>query len=183
MTDAIDEFDKLAALHNSISRLPEFIGGKTVEKPSDASAVRIAQRIGYSLLPTGINEIAHLTGDSSGFHVSGERYAPNVSVTLRTKSRFMNIMGYNSVAPNIAVEVDIPSYPASKEQLLIKVGNYLAAGTTVWVVFPETRQVHVYVPGQPVKILGENDTLDGGDVLPNLTLPVKNIFADLLADE
>ncbi len=30
--------------------------------------------------------------------------------------------------------------------------------------------IEVYVPGQPVKLVGVDDTLDGGDVLPGFTL-------------
>jgi Uma2 family endonuclease len=48
----------------------------------------------------------------------------------------------------------------------------------VWVVLPETKQVEVYVPGQPMKLLGLDGTLDGGNVLPGFTLTVKDIFAE-----
>ena len=36
----------------------------------------------------------------------------------------------------------------------------------------------VHRPGQPVRMLGENDTLDGEDVLPGWTLPVRDLFPD-----
>lgn len=62
------------------------------------------------------------------------------------------------------------------EQLRIKIGNYLAAGVWLWVVLLETQQVEVYAPGRPVLILAIDDTLDGGDVLPGFTLPLRAIF-------
>jgi Uma2 family endonuclease len=46
----------------------------------------------------------------------------------------------------------------------------------VWEVDPKKRIVSVYsLPDQPV-VFTEADTLDGGAVLPGLTLPVARIF-------
>ena len=47
----------------------------------------------------------------------------------------------------------------------------------VWLIFPEKRLVEVYQPEADIEILNENDTLNGGDVLPGFTLAVKDIFA------
>jgi Uma2 family endonuclease len=63
--------------------------------------------------------------------------------------------------------------------LMIKVVNYLAAGTLVWLVYPDTRKIEIYTPGKPAKILHETDTLDGNSVLPDFTLPLQGIFAPL----
>jgi Uma2 family endonuclease len=48
----------------------------------------------------------------------------------------------------------------------------------VWLVFPEEQAVEVYVPDKDVQTFGINDSLDGGDVLPDFQLAVKDIFAD-----
>jgi hypothetical protein len=55
--------------------------------------------------------------------------------------------------------------------------NYLRAGTTVWVVNPETHSVQLLSPTVAPRTLTVNDTLDGGDVLPGFSLAVKDIFA------
>jgi Uma2 family endonuclease len=60
--------------------------------------------------------------------------------------------------------------------LRVKVANYLAAGTLVWIVRPETKIVEVYAPGQPMRKVGVDGSLDGGDVLPGFSLPVRDIF-------
>jgi len=60
----------------------------------------------------------------------------------------------------------------------LKLANYLAAGTVVWVVNPETRTVEVYTPAKRAYRLGADGTLDGGEVLPGLALPVKDLFPD-----
>jgi hypothetical protein len=36
--------------------------------------------------------------------------------------------------------------------------------------------VAVHRPGQPVRVLTENDSLDGEDVVPGWTLPVRDLF-------
>ncbi|MBN2305578.1 MAG: Uma2 family endonuclease, partial [Anaerolineae bacterium] len=83
---------------------------------------------------------------------------------------------YNPTPPDLAVEVLSPTdLPAHTR---IKIANYLSDGTVVWVVDPQTRQVEVYAPGQPVQQMGENGTLDGGAVLPGFSLAVKDIFPD-----
>ena len=58
-----------------------------------------------------------------------------------------------------------------------KAEYYLQNGSQlVWLVFPDNRQVEVYVPDADVVTLGETDTLDGGAVLPGFTLRVADIF-------
>jgi Uma2 family endonuclease len=83
---------------------------------------------------------------------------------------------YNPIALDLAVEVLSPSN--DDEEMRLKVANYLAAGTLVWVVDADKQRVEVYEAGKPSVVLGINDTLDGGDVLPEFHLSVESIFAD-----
>ncbi len=46
----------------------------------------------------------------------------------------------------------------------------------VWVVRPEERAVDVYRPGEAVAALGEQDDLDGLDVLPGFSCAVGALF-------
>ena len=75
-----------------------------------------------------------------------------------------------------AVEVDFPSTLASQRKLRTKIASYLAAGTLLWVVYPETFEVEVYAPGQLMRLFGIDDILDGGDVLPGFRLAAREIF-------
>lgn len=82
--------------------------------------------------------------------------------------------GFVPFAPDLAVEVMSPHDTA--EEIHKKVREYIRFGTRlVWVVYPETRTVVVHTANE-ARTLDENDALDGGDVLPSFTLPVKNIF-------
>ena len=109
--------------------------------------------------------------------VSGERYAPDVAFISVARQPELAKEGYNPNPPELAVEVVSPN--DSERKMTRKVVNYLAAGTLVWLVRPEEKQVEVYATGKPVKTLGINDTLDGGTVLPGFTLKVSEIFAPL----
>ena len=60
---------------------------------------------------------------------------------------------------------------------MLKTADYLRAGTQqVWIVEPSTRTVTVYQPGGAARVYGADDTLDGGDLLPGLALPVGELF-------
>jgi Uma2 family endonuclease len=83
--------------------------------------------------------------------------------------------GFWRLAPDLAVEVVSPSDSAAEVQE--KVLQYLDAGTrTVWVVQPRTRTVEVWRPGADMRVIREEETLEGGDVLPGLRLEVRSLF-------
>ena len=81
-------------------------------------------------------------------------------------------------APDFVVEVLSPGNTA--KEMAIKLTEYEQLGIPlVWYVDPEARTVTVYPKGKMrgSKVLTEADTLDGGKVLPDFTLPVADIFA------
>ncbi len=85
---------------------------------------------------------------------------------------------YDRVAPDLAVEVVSPGNTVG--MMHDKIAQYFAAGVRqVWLVFPESRAVHVYRSAKQVTILDGSDMLDGGDVLPGFSVPVSAVFADL----
>lgn len=83
--------------------------------------------------------------------------------------------GHFQGSPDLAVEVVSPHDKAG--ELAVKTADYLAAGTQqVWIVEPTTRTVAVYRPGGAARVYGADDTLDGGELLPGLALPVGDLF-------
>jgi Uma2 family endonuclease len=84
--------------------------------------------------------------------------------------------GFVAVVPDLIVEVVSPSDRA--RSVANKIAIYLGTGVReVWVVDPRQRTVTVHVPGQAPRTLGEDDQLDGGDILPGFVLPVQDVFA------
>ncbi len=174
---SVEAFDQFVQLPENAEKLFEYIGGEVIEVPSNPLASKISSiLLGelYSFLRD--KDLGHLTGEAGGYIVSGERYAPDVAISKARQSE-LPAEGYNPQPPDLAVEVDLPSTYQSQRQLRIKVANYLAAGTQVWLILPEVRQAEVYAPNQPVRRLSEKDTLEGSGVLAGFSLPMTRLFA------
>lgn len=172
------DFEAFISLPENSERTFEFISGEIVEVPSNpftsAVAAQIIILIGMYLLQ---NKIGHLTGEAGGYVVNGERYAPDVAFISYARQPELARSGYNPNPPELAVEViSDPTSVEEQSALRRKLANYLAAGTLVWIVDPSKRIVEVYSPGQPVQTITESGTLSGGDVLPGLSVSVKDIF-------
>ena len=87
------------------------------------------------------------------------------------------VTGYWPGAPDLVVEVISPNdlYTEVDD----KVAEWLEHGARlVFVVNPRRRTVAVHRPSEPVRILGEGDVLDGEDVVPGWSLPVRDLFAE-----
>ncbi|MGQ9881407.1 MAG: Uma2 family endonuclease [Armatimonadota bacterium] len=83
---------------------------------------------------------------------------------------------FGAVVPDLVVEVVSPSDRYAG--LVEKISDWLSAGVQmVWVVDPTDRLVIVHRAGQPVRILNENDTLSGEEVLHGFECKVSEIFA------
>jgi Uma2 family endonuclease len=81
-------------------------------------------------------------------------------------------------APDLAVEVLSPGNTV--QEIDEKVAMFFAAGSRlVWVFNPKRRTAAVYRSPLDVRLLGEGDALDGGDVLPGFTLDLSKLFANL----
>lgn len=171
-----DEFDAFVMRPENAGRLFELVGGEIIEVVSNPYSSKIGSRvttfIGMYLLQ---NDIGHLTGADGGYIVSGERYIPDVAfISYARQPELAYHEGYIPIAPDLAVEVLSPGN--TEDELAVKIANYLAAGTVVWVFKPVERRAIVFRPGQPTQTLDINGVLDGGSVLPGFTLPVKDIF-------
>ena len=79
-------------------------------------------------------------------------------------------------APDLAVEVLSPGNTV--QEIDEKIALYFAAGSRlVWVFNSKRRTVAIYTSPFDVRILGEQDALDGGEVLPGFTLDLSKLFA------
>ena len=173
----VEEFDEFELLPENADKLFEYIGGEIFEVPSNPYVSKIAQRIaGEIYIYLKQNDIGHLTGADGGYKVSGERYAPDVAFIRHEKQEEVSKQGYNPNPPDLAVEVVSSDSPAENKQLTIKLSNYLAAGVVVWIVRPEDKYIEIHQPMKPVQTVHEKDMLDGGDVLPGLSIKVSDIF-------
>jgi Uma2 family endonuclease len=80
------------------------------------------------------------------------------------------------LAPDLAVEVLSKGY--TKKEMQRKLREYFLAGVQlVWFVDPARRVVQVYTAPDQCLTLTEDQTLEGGEVLPGLALPLKKVVA------
>jgi Uma2 family endonuclease len=80
--------------------------------------------------------------------------------------------------PDLAVEV--LSRKNTKAEIDRKLHEYFRSGTRLaWVVDPRKRTVCDYTVPDQFRLLTEDQSLDGGEVLPGLTLALRDVFAQL----
>jgi Uma2 family endonuclease len=81
------------------------------------------------------------------------------------------------VVPDLVVEV--LSEGNTPKEMARKLDEYFRAGVRlVWYVNPKRRNVRVYTARNRSVLLREDDTLDGGDVLPGFALSIRDWFAE-----
>jgi Uma2 family endonuclease len=157
----------------------ELVRGAIVTMPPPkgrhgACCSRVDRRVGNFV---EANNLGHVCANDTGWIL--ERDPDTVrgpDVAFWNKERLPEIPdSYIEVPPDLAVEVVSPGDQWSRIQN--KVRQYLHCGVRlVWVVDPEDRSVSVYRSQQQGKILGENDTLTGEDVLPGFSCLVKDLM-------
>jgi len=83
--------------------------------------------------------------------------------------------GYIKIAPDLAVEVISPNDTVA--ELEEKLEEYLRAGVRlIWIVYPETRTVHIRRADGSMSRLRETDELSGEDVVPEFRCPLGSLF-------
>lgn len=176
----VDQFDHWVQQPENISQRWEFIAGEFVEMVSNSYASEIAATILAAIQSfVKAHKLGRVTGADGGYHISGERYIPDVAFISFGRQPKSSRAAYNPNPPELAVEVvsNAESVP-ERDQLRIKVSNYLAVGTVVWIVRPEDQQIEIHAPGQAVRVYSRADTLDGAPVLPGFTLPLADVFEE-----
>jgi Uma2 family endonuclease len=100
--------------------------------------------------------------------------APNISFVAKQRLSTLTDK-YLDFAPDLAVEVI--SLNNNQVEIHEKIIAYFGGGTRmVWIVYPRSRAIYVYTSATEVTILGVNDSLEGGAVLPGFKVDVAQIF-------
>lgn len=171
-----DEFEEWTERPENRDRLFELIHGEIVEKVP-------TEEHGYIILKLGSRIVAYIEMRGIGRVVSDARHRlpgedynarqPDISY-YADATRPIVRRGSVYQTPDLAIEIKSPT--DTNKLLREKANYYLATGASaVWLVFPEKRLIEVHTPDD-YETLTEADTLDGGDVLPGFTLPVRDIF-------
>jgi len=137
--------------------------------------VRLTYAVAGHVMP---RDLGVLHGAETGFVLSRDPdtvRAPDLAFT-RTERASPPARGFVPDAPDLAVEVlspgDRPGYVREK------VAEWLEAGTlAVWVVDPRERTVTVHEPDKRPAVFGEDEVLNGGDLLPGFEFAVHAVFS------
>jgi Uma2 family endonuclease len=178
----VEEFKQLYLSPENNNSLFELINGEVRKKMPTQQHGLIALNIGFALTTYAKQ---HKTGRPGtevrhqGLQDNRNSRLPDLSFTC-TRNVLVE-QGSVPGMPDLAVEIKSPDDTIN--EMRDTAAYYLANGShLVWLVYPNYRLIEVYRSDADVEILGEEDTLTGGDVLPGFELPVREVFADPLAE-
>ena len=122
------------------------------------------------------HRLGKVYGGDTGFRIAKDIVrAPDVAFLRKERLGRGTRRSFVEGAPDLAVEIFSPS--DSVPQLMRKVRQYLEHGSkTVWVVYPETQQVHVFQSGAADRILEAGDQLEAPELLPGFSGRVGELF-------
>lgn len=173
--------DELLALPDDGQRHELVRGRLRTMTPAGARHGQIALTLGGILRKHIVdNDLGVVVAAETGFRLESDPdtvRAPDAAFVSQTRIPEGGVPdGFWPGAPDLAGEVVSPG--DSSEEVQAKVTDYLAAGTRlVWVVHPKTRTVTEYRSLDEVRVLREEDTLDGADVVPGFSVAVRDLFA------
>ena len=160
----------------------ELVRGELVQMPPAGHMSSFLElRVGAKLLDfVEANALGRAYSSNGGFRLESEPdtvLAPDASFVRQERVETVGDGdGYFPGPPDLAIEVISPSDRYTEVEA--KVEEWFNAGTLmVVVVNPRNRTVRVHRSLTDSVLLTEQDTMDGGDVVPGWRLPVADIFA------
>lgn len=174
----VEEFERTTALPENIDRSFELIDGEMVEKmPTEEHGSLIVILGARLLLFVRQHKLGIVTTDAR-HRVAEDKhndFRPDISYISFARKGEIVRRGVVPLMPDLAVEVKSPD--DSAVLMRKKAAYYIENGSMlVWLIFPLKRTVEVYTADGDLRILNDGDTLDGADVLPGFTMPVRELF-------
>jgi Uma2 family endonuclease len=174
--------DDLTLANTHSKPLCELIDQSLVEKAVGFEASVVAAAI-LSILHKFVSSrrLGIVSGADGMFELlPGTVRAPDIAFisTERLPGGRFPRTAFPAIAPDLVVEVLSPGN--TKAEMSRKRVEYFHSGTRlVWMVDCTDRSVAVYTSPSAVRVFGEEDMIDGGDVLPEFSQAVADFFVDL----
>ncbi len=172
----------LLAIHDHEGRLYELVDGILVEKAMGLRESYLASVL-IALLWNFVTprRLGIVTGEAGMMRLMGGLVRiPAVAFITWTRlpNRRIPSEPIPALAPNLAIEVLSVSNTAG--EMARKRQEYFQAGVElVWQIDPQQRTVEVFTAPEQSTVLHVAQTLDGGTVLPDFSLPLETLFAAL----
>jgi Uma2 family endonuclease len=163
---------------------------KRIERTADGELIIMAPSCGESgfqdlsvgaqlWLWTQQTGMGKATGPSGGYILpNGANRAPDAAwlapaqLAILTPAQWKKFL---PLCPFFLIEVKSPS--DELKRLQDKMAEYIANGCQVgWLIVPETKQVHVYRPGQAVVVLDNPQSVSADPDLPGFVLDLKPVW-------
>lgn len=171
----IEDFKAFVSLPENTDRLFELVYGEIIEKmPGRTSNSHLAMKLDRKVYPFCLqhNIPCYTSGGDGAYAIQGQVIAPDFAFKTTPMSE-----DYPDPEPPLwAVEIVSPTDKAI--DIRTKRDIYIKASILYWEIYPQLPRIDVYAPGKSVRALGADGILDGGDVLPNFTLPVNELFSE-----
>jgi Uma2 family endonuclease len=169
-----ETFEEFLATHRE--GLYELIDGEIVEKMVTEEHGGIALNIGSALHAYLKKNKIGLASVEARYAPVGDKYndrLPDVSFRRTDAPRVKK--GAVQGMPDLAVEIKSPD--DSNKQMRATADFYIANGAKmVWLVFPDKKLVEVHRPDGNYETYLEGDTISGGELLPDFSITVAEIF-------
>lgn len=179
-----DDLWEISARPEYADKLLELIEGELIiMTPSSSVPSMIGAELGREIgTHVRLHDLGYVTNADGGFKLSEKTVlAPDVGFVA--KARVTKLPDrFFPLAPDLAVEVVSPTDSILDAQR--KAMKYIAYGTPlVWLVYPKQEAADVCRPSQEgdmsVQRVTIDGALDGGEVLPGFSLPLRDLFSIL----
>ena len=149
---------------------PGGIHGRVTARISSRLVEHVRQHGGGEVLVGDVGFVLHLPADPE--RVRG----PDVSFVSKDRLPEGHLPeGFLQGAPDLVVEVLSPSDTSLDVQQRVR--DFLEGGARlVWVIAPRARTVTVYRADGSARLLRDQDTINGEDVLPGLAISLGDVF-------
>jgi Uma2 family endonuclease len=164
------------AVHAREKRLCELVDGTLVEKPTGYDESRLAVELITTLVVfLRQHDLGTVAGEAGMMQLlTGLVRIPDVSF-VRWEHLPENYGPVPPLAPDLAIEV--LSESNTPKEMERKIREYFDAGTQlVWLFDHRERTVTVYTAPDQLHVLDQSQSLDGGNVLPGLVIPLGELF-------
>ena len=171
--------EELLALPDDGAHTYELVRGELVTmSPAGGDHGDISMEIGSRLREfVRTHRLGKVYSSDTGFVIArNPDTVRQPDVSFVAAHRVVKTSKYVPVAPDLVVEVISPNDAYSDVEE--KVGEYLAAGTRMVIVVDPRRQTATVNTPAGTSKLTINDTLNGADVVPGWSLPLRDLFED-----
>lgn len=177
----LEDLRAIEALPENEGKYFELINGELREVPTPSPLHNFVVAVIVATLFNFVrtHNLGFVFGDATSYSLpNGDELIPDASFISKERQS-LPLPSKFYIAPDLAVEVASPSN--WEREMLDKAESYLQSGTRlVWVIYPKTQIVDAIRLTEDGKLsvqkVNFDGALDGEDVLPGFTIPVRDLF-------